>query len=103
MIKLPELVRIKLPSGETWLVEKRYMQVGDYRDEYPGVIFEYEPEATGIELAHLIDGDLESANYHSLVGLAEELYNIVKDVAGEEKADLSLEKLYDNSTLQNLG
>lgn len=106
MLKLDEMVRVSLADGRTWLVRERYMDETDYTtepEEYPGVTFNYAPEVTGLELAQLIDEDLESANYHSMVGFAATLYGLVKDVAGEDKADLFLEKLYDDGTLQNLG
>jgi hypothetical protein len=103
MLKLNEMVRVSVPPNRTWIVKERYFREDDYRGEYAHVTFEYAPEATGLELAELIDSDLESANYHSLVGFAATLYGLVKDVAGEEKADLFLEKLYDDATLQNLG
>jgi hypothetical protein len=98
-------VRVSLSDGRSWIVKERYMDETDYTtepEEYPGVTFEYTPEATGLELALIIDEDLESANYHGLAGFASVLYGMVKDIAREDKADLFLEKLYDNSTLQNL-
>lgn len=102
MVKLDEMVRVTTPDGQTWLCRQRYFVESDYTDEYPGVAFDYAPEATGLELAGLIDSDLESANYHSLCGFAGDLHSIVKEAAGEEAANKVLEKMYVDGTLQNL-
>lgn len=102
-VKLDEYVRVRTSDGHSWICKERYFLESDYpADEYPGATFEHAPEATGLELATLIDEELESANYHSLCGFASDIHGIVLEAANQEAADKVLEIMWSNGTLQNL-
>lgn len=104
MTKLDEMVRVSLSDGRSWLNNERYFSEEDYADaeEYPGVTFEHNPDATGLELAGLIDSELESANFHSLVGFATDLHGIIQEASNKEVANKVLELLWEKGTIQNL-
>lgn len=95
MIKVNNLVKVRTDDDNSWLVEKRYFHASDY----PDATFEYSPSVTGSELADFIDSELESNNYHSFVGVAEELYKAVKKVSNEDTADKFIKLVYDKGIL----
>ena len=88
-MKLENYALVCRADGSEYVISKadvRYIEPGER-------LVTLHPDVHGLVLARHLDAELESGNYHSLVGLYEKLYTILKLSLPFEQADMLFDKV----------
>ncbi len=77
-------------------------EVSYYQENYPEATIMLDPDLTGLEIARVMDEDLENENYHAWSGCYEGLYKLLIEISDETTALQFMERVYESGGLQRL-